>query len=108
MILDQQCVARVLKSIGMDFDNQMEGYQVMYSSGRHIISVWVKKGLNLDRFCREENINVAKGIVTGTIRPAGRKDVTGSGLDFNTPDSLVCEYIRGHSMEKLMEREDTR
>ena len=30
------------------------------------------------------------------IRPAGRRDVTVtvSGLDFNTPDNLVCDYIR--------------
>ena len=96
LILDQQCVARVLRSIGLDVENQVEGYQVLYNSGRHIISVWVLKDLNLDRFCREENINVAKGIVTGNIRPAGRRDVTVtvSGLDFNTPDTLVCEYIR--------------
>ena len=54
------------------------------------------KGISLDRFCREENINVTKGVVTGMIRPAGRKDVTitFSGLDFNTPDNLVCDYIR--------------
>ena len=34
--------------------------------------------------------------MTGTIRPAGRKDVSVAvnGLDFNTPDSLVLEYIK--------------
>ena len=38
---------------------------------------------------------MAKGIVTGMIRPQGRKDVTVTfqGLDFNTPDNLICEYI---------------
>ena len=96
MVLDQQCVARVLKSIGLDVNSQVEGYQVLYNGGRNTISVWVIKGLNLDRFCREENINVTRGLVTGMIRPAGRRDVTVtvSGLDFNTPDNLVCDYIR--------------
>ena len=34
--------------------------------------------------------------MTGMIRPSGRRDVTVtvSGLDFNTPDSLVFEYIK--------------
>ena len=74
----------------------MEGYQVMFNSGIHVISVWLVKGVCPDRFCRGENINVGKGVVTGTIRPAGRRDVTVtvSGLDFNTPDNLICDYIR--------------
>ena len=48
------------------------------------------------RGCKVEGIKVGKGIITGQIRPAGRKDVTltASGLDFNTPDSLVFEYIQ--------------
>ena len=96
IFLEQTCVARVLNSIGLNIEDQVEGYQVQYNSGRHILSVWVIQGLDLERFCREENINVAKGIVKGVIKPAGRRDVTVSvsRLDFNTPDSLVCDYIR--------------
>ena len=60
------------------------------------ISVWASQGLNLERFCREEGIIIGKGLVTGHIRPAGRREVTVTvaGLDFNTPDSLVYEYIQ--------------
>jgi hypothetical protein len=33
--------------------------------------------------------------MTGIIRPSGKKDVTVSivGLDFNTPDTFVFEYL---------------
>ena len=80
----------------MDIMTQMEGYQVQYNGRTSVISVWAMKGLDLERFCKEEGIKVTKGIMTGNIRPAGRKDVTVSvtGLDFNTPDSLVFEYIK--------------
>ena len=42
-----------------------------------------------------ENIMVNNGVITGSIQPAGRKDVivTVSGLNFNTPDTLMQEYI---------------
>ena len=96
IVIDQECVARLCKSIGLNVDSQVEGSQVQFNSGKYMISVWVVKGINLERFCREENINVGKGLVTGMIRPAGRRDVTltVSGLDFNTPDNLICDYIR--------------
>ena len=34
--------------------------------------------------------------MTSSIRPAGRREVTVNvtGLDFNTPDSLIIDYIR--------------
>ena len=96
MILDQVSVARLLKSIGMDVMTQMEGYQIQYNGRTSMISVWAVKGLSLERFCKPEGINVTKDIMTGMIRPSGRRDVTVtvSGLDFNTPDSLVFEYIK--------------
>ena len=34
--------------------------------------------------------------MTGTVRPAGKRDVTVTiiGLDFNTPDGFVFEYLK--------------
>jgi hypothetical protein len=93
--LDPVTVARILNSIGLDIGNQVEGYQIIY--GRVcLISVWVVKGVTLDRFCQKENIIVSKGVVAGTIRPAGRRDVivTVAGVDFDTPDALLQEYIQ--------------
>ena len=91
-----ETVSRLLISIGLNVRDEMEGYQVTY--GRICtISVWVKKGITLDRFCQKEGILVDKemGLRTGTIRPAGRRDVlvTVAGVDYNTPDSLIQEYL---------------
>ena len=96
MMLDQESVARLMRSIGMDVMTQVEGYQIQYNGRTSMISVWAAKGVNLEKFCKAEGINVTKDIMTGLIRPAGRRDVTVtvSGLDFNTPDSLVFEYIK--------------
>ena len=85
IVLEPDTVARIFRSIGLDINTQVEGYQIQF--GRVcIIQVWVEKSVHLDRFCKMENIVVGKGIMTGNIRPAGRKDVlvTVSGLDFNT------------------------
>ena len=76
--------------------SQVEGYQIQYNVGRAIISVWVQVGINLDKFCCNEGISVSRGGITNSIISANRRDVivTVSGLDFNTPDSLICDYMR--------------
>ena len=92
--LSQSCVARLLTSIGMNISSELKGYQIMY--GRSVtLAVWCAPGVNLEKFCRSESIQVSKGIWTKNIHPSGRKDVvvTIAGLDFNTPDTLVKEYI---------------
>ena len=94
MVLDQTCVARLLRSVGMNAQTQLKGYQVLY--GRAVtLSVWCVPGVDLEKFCRAETIQVTRGVWTKNIRPAGRRDVivTVSGLDFNTPDSLVQGYL---------------
>ena len=96
VIVSENSVVRVLKSIGMDIVSQVEGYQVQYNGRTNLISVWAAEDLDLERFCKTEAIRISKGIVTGQIRPASRRDVTltVSGLDFNTPDTLIFEYIQ--------------
>ena len=96
IILDDKCVARICQSLGMDIVSDVEGYQVYHNGRTSTISVWLYKGRNLDRFCKAESIKVSKGVITTMIRPAGRRDVTVSihGLDFNTPDSFVIDYIK--------------
>ena len=96
IIISENSVVRVLKSIGMDIMSQVEGYQVQYNGRTSLISVWATEDLDLERFCKAEAIIIGKGIVKGQIRPATRRDVslTVSGLDFNTPDSLIFEYIQ--------------
>ena len=93
--VDQDCIARVFKTIGISISEHVEGYQVHFKGKHNIISVWMKEGINVEKFCREDNIKVSQGLMTGMIRPAGRKDVfvTISGLDFNTPDTFIFNYL---------------
>ena len=93
--VDDDDIARVLKTLGIDISSQTQGFQLHYKGRVSIISVWMAAGINLERFCKEVNIKVTKGVMTGMIRPAGRTDVTVKveGLDFNTPDNFVIDYI---------------
>ena len=87
--LDQGCVARLLRTIGMDINLHVEGYQVSYGKICRI-AVWFKEGIELEKFCRDESIEVSRGVSTRGITPSGRKDVTVtvSGSNFNTPDRV--------------------
>ena len=91
----QEAIARVLKTLGIDIAAQTQGYQVHYKGKVSIVSVWMCAGINLDRFCKDISIKVSNGVMTGLIRPAGKTDVTVKvdGLDFNTPDNFVIDYL---------------
>ena len=95
MVLDQNVIAKLMKSLRMDISTEMEGYQTKSTRNGAVVSVWCKQGVSLDKFCRSEKIQVGKGVYTRSIYPAGRRDVTVkvSGLNWNTPDSLVIEYM---------------
>ena len=90
--LKEENTRQLFETLGINIESELEGHQVKYDK----ISVWLKKGIKLDRFCKEERIRVADGVTTSYIKPAGRNDVTVTvvGLDFNTPDSYVFEYIK--------------
>ena len=91
----QEDIARVFKTLGIDISSQTQGYQVQYKGKTSVISAWMGAGISLDRFCKDVSIKVSDGVMTGMIRPAGKRDVTVSitGLDFNTPDTFVVEYL---------------
>ena len=88
-------VARICKTLGIDISAQVEGYNIHFKGKISVICVWMAAGLKLERFCKDISLKVGHGIVTGMIRPAGKKDVTLTvvGLDFNTPDPFVIEYL---------------
>ena len=96
MILDQHVVARLMDSIKMNTAEEMEGFQIKYNRKGAVLQVWCKQGVDLEKFCRHESIQVGRGVFAKSIHPAGRRDVTVtvSGLNWNTPDSLVFEYIK--------------
>ena len=88
--LNDEVMHRLFMTLGI-IKSQVEGY----FRKNNAIKVWLATGINLDRFCRSESIKIANGIRTKFIRPSGKKEVTVkvSGLDFNTPDSFVIEYL---------------
>ena len=95
IVLNGDTIARILKSLKMNIENELEGVQVQY--GRiPIIHAWCKPNVNLDKFCSDVGIKISDGLSTGHIRPAARRDVvvTVQGLNFNTPDGLVIDYIQ--------------
>ena len=93
--VEQEAVAKVCKTLGIDIHGQVQGFQVQHKGRTSIISIWMVAGVNLERFCKDINIKLSEGVMTSMIRPAGKKDVTVtvSGLDFNTPDSFVTDYL---------------
>ena len=94
--IDQADVARVCQTLGIDIKAQVEGYQFQNKGRASAISLWMGTGVNLERFCKDVNIKVKEGVNTGMIRPAGKKavKVTVTGLDFNTPDTFVFDYLK--------------
>ena len=95
IILTEETVAKLLYKIKLNVSAHVEGYQVSFGRKKSKIEVLCKQGLDLEQFCPRESLEVEKGVRTNYIRPAGRRDVevTVMGLGFNTPDSLIQEYI---------------
>ena len=93
--IDGEDVARVAKTLGIDVASQTQGYQIQFKGKFSVISMWMVQGLSLDKFCKDVNIRITDNVITGAIRPAGKQDVTVSivGLDFNTPDTFVFDYL---------------
>ena len=89
--LGPEAIARLFKTLGINIEKDVEGYFQKSKS----IHVWLINGINLDKFCKNESIRVTRTVKTGFIRPAGKKEVTVTvtGLDFNTPDTFVMEYL---------------
>ena len=67
--------------------------------GKGVIYVTLHPSVNINRFInRNESFQLKDGIRTGSIRPAGKKElsVTISGLHPNTKDTAVVRYLAAH------------
>ena len=64
-------VQRLLSKLGIEIQTQVQGYQVHHGRPFHL-EVWLAPGVNIDRFCKEDIIQVNKTVKTSYIRPAGR------------------------------------
>ena len=95
--IEDKDIAKLASRIGIDIRSQLEGYQPCPGYSRKIL-FWFKDNVNIDNFCKDEVFKVSEGIRTGYIRPMDRKEVIVQicGLNINTPDSLVIEYLNKH------------
>ena len=93
--IGQEDLVRVFRTLGIEIESQVTGWQIQYKGAIAIISVWMASNVNIERFCKDVNIRVNEGVMTSHIRAAGKTSVkvTLIGLDFNTPDSFVFEYL---------------
>ena len=75
--------------------------------GRGVIYVTLHPSVNIQRFLhKNECFELKKGIRTGVIRPAGKKEqsVTISGLHPNTKDQAVTRYLAAHGKVSTADR----
>ena len=89
--VDKEVVAKLFSRIGIDIKSQVEAYQIIPKK----IYVWMKASCELDKFCKDECFRVTDGVKTGIIKPMDRREVAVCirGINFNTPDNLVIDYI---------------
>ena len=92
--LDKETITRLIVRLGVDMKTQLEGYQ----TAPRKLYVWCKDSVQLEQFRLSESIKVMDGIKTGLIKPMDRREVEVKicGLNINTPDRLVVEYINKH------------
>jgi hypothetical protein len=89
--LEPEAIAKMLSKLGVDVKSQVEACQVTSKK----VFIWCKDQVDLDKFCKDECLRVTSGVKTGLIKPMEKKSVsvTIRGINLNTPDSLVMEYI---------------
>ena len=69
VVINGDTIARVLRSLKMNIQTELEGAQIQY--GRTpIIHVWCKPEVKLEKFCNNVGIIVSNGLSTGHFRPA--------------------------------------
>ena len=92
--IDKETIARLAVKLGINLQTQAEGYQ----TGSNKVFFWLKENCDIERFCKEENIRLNDTVKTTLIKPMERKEVTLTirGLNLNTPDSFVIDYINKH------------
>ena len=95
--IEDEIAAKLLARMDIDFVTQVEGIQSCPGNSRKLF-VWLKDSIDISKFCREDSIKVTNGVKTGLIKPMDKSEVSVlvKGLNFNTPDTLVLEYLGRH------------
>ena len=95
--IEEKDVAKLVSRLGIDLKSHMEGFQICPGNSKKIL-LWLKDSCDLSRYCKDESFKINDTVRTGTIRQMDKSEVTVciKGLNFNTPDSLVIEYLNKH------------
>ena len=89
--IDSDAIANLLQTLGI-LQPDLEGYQI---SGKKKLFVWLKDGIDLTKYCRDECYRVTTGVKTVLIKPMDNKEVVVrvKGININTPDTLLFSYL---------------
>ena len=93
-VIEEEDISSLLKRLGIN-QQQVEGVQLIPPKGPKKIFVWFEQGIDINRFCYNEAFRLIPGVKTGVIKPMDRREVevTISGLNINTPDSSILNYL---------------
>ena len=95
ILLRGEQVAEVCEVVGVNVASEAEGYHTQY--GKFItLSVWVKQAVSLTKFVSSHPTVYTSELTIVSVKPAVAREVTvlDTRLHFNTPDSLVREYLQ--------------
>ena len=54
--IGQEDLVRLFRTLRIDIDTHITGWQIQHRGSTAIISVWVATGINVERFCKDINI----------------------------------------------------
>ena len=95
--INEEDVAKLMTRLGIDQRTHMEGFQICPGNSKKIL-FWLKDHCDISKFCKDESFRINENVRTGMIRQMDRTEVTVTvkGLNFNTPDTVVIEYLNKH------------
>ena len=92
--LSSQMLSHLFSELGIK-KHEVEGVQSVPEKRPKKVYVWMNQNVDLSLFCRNESFHFTGGIKTGIIKPMEKTEteVLIKGLNLNTPDGSVIEYL---------------
>ena len=93
-VVEEQVLADLFKQMGIKRET-VEGIQLVPPRTPKKVFVWIKPGIDLNQFCFEDSFRLNSNVKTGFIKPMDRREVEViiRGLNLNTPDGAVMQYL---------------
>ena len=87
-------ISNLFNEIGIK-KSDVEGVQMVPEKFPKCVYIWMHPTVNLNKYCRDDCFRLTEGVKTGTIKPMDRREaeVLIKGLNINTPDGSVIEYL---------------